>query len=260
MRFLEPHHNCALASIVALSFSASSISSISGVGEKPSRAGARTAWASAGRPGRLVELGERKRRAQFDAARALPPGDGDGGLEGFLGGGISGIAPEQKFAARPVELAFVRAVAHAVASRQRFLENFERPLQIAGAHLGLGKRDLDEAVVDHDVLPAQAFGAVAHGLESIGEGAVVDRRPADKELAERSEHGEIVIAHDSSELGDARPSARTVSAHQREKGRCHGVETTTRSGVAVRNFKRPRRPRATWSSPRRVARGAIELI
>ena len=42
--------------------------------------------------------------------------------------------------------------------------------------------------------------------------------------------------------------------------RCHVIETTTRSGVAVRNFKRPRRPRATWSSPRCVARGAIELI
>jgi hypothetical protein len=32
--------------------------------------------------------------------------------------------------------------------------------------------------------------------------------------------------------------------------RCHVVETKTRSGIAVRNFKRPRRPRATWSSPR----------
>jgi hypothetical protein len=43
-------------------------------------------------------------------------------------------------------------------------------------------------------------------------------------------------------------------------GRCHVIEATTRSGIDVRNFKRPRRPRATWSSPRRVARGAIELI
>ncbi len=45
------------------------------------------------------------------------------------------------------------------------------------------------------------------------------------------------------------------------RGRCHVIETTTRSGIAcVRNFKRPRRPRATWSSLRRGARGAIELI
>jgi hypothetical protein len=42
--------------------------------------------------------------------------------------------------------------------------------------------------------------------------------------------------------------------------RCHVVEATWRDESAVRNFKRPRRPRATWSSPRRVARGAIELI
>ena len=42
-----------------------------------------------------------------------------------------------------------------------------------------GTASVDEAVVDHDVLPAQAFGVVAHGLEPIGEGAAVDRRPAD---------------------------------------------------------------------------------
>jgi hypothetical protein len=42
--------------------------------------------------------------------------------------------------------------------------------------------------------------------------------------------------------------------------RCHVIETTTRSGIAVRNFNWPRRPRATWSSPQREARGAIELI
>ena len=41
-------------------------------------------------------------------------------------------------------------------------------------------------------------------------------------------------------------------------GRCHVIATTTRSGISVRNFKQPRRPRATWSSPRRVAHGAIE--
>jgi hypothetical protein len=53
--------------------------------------------------------------------------------------------------------------------------------------------------------------------------------------------------------------ARTTPA-ERAVRRCHVIEMTTRSGIAVRNFKRPRRPRATWSSPRREARGAIELI
>jgi hypothetical protein len=32
------------------------------------------------------------------------------------------------------------------------------------------------------------------------------------------------------------------------------------AGLLCENFKRPRRPRATWSSPRREARDAIELI
>ena len=42
-------HNCAFASIAAINSSASPISRIPGVGEKPSSAGARTALASAGR-------------------------------------------------------------------------------------------------------------------------------------------------------------------------------------------------------------------
>ena len=36
---------------------------------------------------------------------------------------------------------------------------------------------------------------------------------------------------------------------------CEGA----RAVYALRIFKPPRRPRATWSSPRRVARGEIEL-
>ena len=37
---------------------------------------------------------------------------------------------------------------------------------------------------------------------------------------------------------------------------CEGA----RAVYALRIFKPPRRPRATWSSPRRVARGEIELM
>ena len=54
-----------------------------------------------GAAGRLIELGERQRRAQAPTARALLLRDGDGGLEGFFrGGGIGGIALEQDFAAQ----------------------------------------------------------------------------------------------------------------------------------------------------------------
>ena len=42
--------------------------------------------------------------------------------------------------------------------------------------------------------------------------------------------------------------------------RCHVAMRKARAGYALRIFKPPRRPRATWSSPRRVARGEIELM
>jgi len=40
---------------------------------------------------------------------------------------------------------------------------------------------------------------------------------------------------------------------------CHVIETTARSGIGVRKFKQPRRPRAMCSSPQFGARGVIEL-
>ena len=65
-----------------------------------------------GAAGRLVELGERQRRAQFEAARALLLRDGDGGQEGFFRGrGVGGVALEQDFAARPMQFRFERAIA-----------------------------------------------------------------------------------------------------------------------------------------------------
>ena len=68
-----------------------------------------------GAGGRLVELGERKRGAQFEAARALLLRDGDGGQEGFFRRrGVGGVALEQDFAARPMQFGFERAIANAV--------------------------------------------------------------------------------------------------------------------------------------------------
>ena len=65
-----------------------------------------------GAAGRLVELGERERRAQFEAARALLLRDGDGGQEGFFRGrGVGGVALQQDFAARPMQFRFERAIA-----------------------------------------------------------------------------------------------------------------------------------------------------
>ena len=93
--------------------------------------------------GRLAELGERERRAQFEAARRLLLRDGDGGLEGVFGGrGVGGLAFEQNFAARPMQLCFECAIARAVGRRQRFVEDGDGAAGVARAGLGLGQPDL----------------------------------------------------------------------------------------------------------------------
>ena len=47
--------------------------------------------------------------------------------------------------------------------------------------------------------------------------------------------------------------------YDRGHGRCHVAMRKARAVYVLRIFKPPRRPRATWSSPRRVARGVIWL-
>jgi hypothetical protein len=58
-------------------------------------------------------------------------------------------------------------------------------------------------------------------------------------------------------------SAWGLNADRRDKI-LKGVVTLSKrrreAGLLCENFKRPQRPRATWSSQRRGARGAIELI
>ncbi len=60
---------------------------------------------------RLMELGQRKRRAQFEASRLLASRNRDRGLKSFLRrGGASGVAIEQDFAADAVRFSFVPAL------------------------------------------------------------------------------------------------------------------------------------------------------
>ena len=95
-----------------------------------------------GAAGRLIELGQRQRRAQFEAARALLLRDGDGGQEGFFRRrGVGGIALQQHFAARPMQFRFERAIAHAVARRQRFVEDCDGAVEIARPGFSLGQRN-----------------------------------------------------------------------------------------------------------------------
>jgi hypothetical protein len=68
--------------------------------------------------GRLIELGERKRGTQLEAARALLLCDRDGGQEGFFRGpGIARVALQQRFAAHPSQLRLERAEASPVGRR-----------------------------------------------------------------------------------------------------------------------------------------------
>src|ERR1700735_5532294 len=74
----------------------------------------------------LIELGERQRGAQFEAAGLLLLRDGDGGEEGgFGGGGVGGVLFEQDFAADAVEAGVEPMLSGLARKRQRFV--YPRP-------------------------------------------------------------------------------------------------------------------------------------
>jgi adenylate cyclase len=101
--------------------------------------------------------------------------------------------------------------------------------------------------------PEGGFVALAQvRLEAIKQEAVSMRDPHDREI--ELSFWESVRESDNPALIQA------YLEKYPNNGRCHVVETTTRSGIGARNFMRPRRPRATCLSQRRGARGVIELI
>ena len=108
-----------------------------------------------GAGGRLIHLGERKRGAQFEAARALLLRDGDGGQERFLcRRGVGRITLEQHLAARPMQFGVERAMADPFRRGQRFVEVREGATEIACAGVGVSERNSDESVKEQDVLVA----------------------------------------------------------------------------------------------------------
>ena len=73
--------------------------------------------------------------------------DGDGGPEGFFRRRrVGGIALQQHFAADAMQFRVERAMANPFGGRQRFVEDRERAVDIAGARFGFGQCDLDEPV------------------------------------------------------------------------------------------------------------------
>ena len=119
-----------------------------------------------GAAGRLIEFGQRERRAQFEAARALLLRDGDGRQERvFRRRGISGVALQQDVAADAMQFRLERAMTDALARRQRLVEDRDSAVGVACVRFGFGQRNLQEPVEQQDVLFAQQLDAAAHVLE-----------------------------------------------------------------------------------------------
>jgi 3-methyl-2-oxobutanoate hydroxymethyltransferase len=126
-----------------------------------------------------------------------------------------------------------------------------------------------EAVTADEILRT-AFSAITGGADAVltSRGSETVRSLADEQIPVVGHLG--FVPRKSTWVGGVRAVGKTATEAlqlwdrfrrlEDAGGRCHVIETTTRSGIAVRNFNWPRRPRATWSSPRREARGAIELI
>ena len=164
-----------------------------------------------GTGGRLVEPREPERRAQFVAACRLPLRDSDGGLQGFLGGrGICGIALKQEFAAGAMQFGLERAMARAVAGRQRFVEDRDGTPKIACPSFSLGQRNLEEPIENQSILLTQVLGTAAHGLESLSGRVAFSYRPAIEEQAEGTPQIQIVVVRKTREFGSVRCGARMV--------------------------------------------------
>ena len=159
-----------------------------------------------------------ERRAQFEAARALLLRDGDGGLERFFRGrGVGGIALEQDFAADAMQFGFERAMAGPLGRRQRFVEDRDGAIDVAGAGFGFGKRNLDEPVEEQDVLLAQKFDAATHVLEPVAEPRRFQPSPSPRErprtLATSADHARARVGRVRAAFGAARERSPRISSN-----------------------------------------------
>jgi hypothetical protein len=105
-----------------------------------------------------------------------------------VGAGL-GVALEQDLAADAMQFCFERAVAGAVARRQRFIEDCNGAVWIARPGLRLGQRNLEQSVELEDVLFAQEIDAATHVLEPATWRAVRSGRPTLEKRGKRSKHG-----------------------------------------------------------------------
>ena len=121
-----------------------------------------------GAAGRLVEFGESKRRAQFEATRALLLRDSDGGQESFFGRRRVGrVALQKDFAAHAMQFGGERAIASAVGCRQMSIDwmttaRSKSPASASASASAIFKRPREK----QDCSVPQEIHAATHVLET----------------------------------------------------------------------------------------------
>ena len=103
-----------------------------------------------GAGGRLVDLGERERGKQFEAARALLFRDGDGGLDASsAGAGLAGSRLSSDFAADAMQFGFECAMVPVRStSPTPSIEDGDGAVDISGTGFGFGQHDLETRRVE----------------------------------------------------------------------------------------------------------------
>ena len=176
-----------------------------------------------GAAGRLAELGQRQRGAQFEAARGSPLCDRDGGQEGlFRGRGVGGAAIEQNFAARPMQFRFERAKAQAVARRQRFVD--DRDGAQRDRPPGPRPRPARSSTARRTSEPSVRARALRRGayprVRRLG-APCVRRLPSPQETSSNAPHMFRLLPCEADEFECVLRGARMLAAHQFEHGRVH---------------------------------------
>ena len=159
--------------------------------------------------GRLVELGEQQRGAQFEAARSLPARDVDRGPERPLGArGVAGIALQQYFAARSAQLRFERAKANAVGRRQRFIEKIARARLTLAHTASAWASTIFRWHLEHQnaLFAPQEIDAATHALETAKRPAFIITQPL-KKRTKCTPHVQVAITRETGQFDSVRRSA-----------------------------------------------------
>ena len=85
-----------------------------------------------------------------------------------------------------MQLCFERAISEAIARRQRFVEDGDGAVEIAGLGLGLGDFNLEQPIEKHTLLFAQEIDAATHVLEPGTLVAALRFRPTFEKYAKRA--------------------------------------------------------------------------